>query len=314
MKPILSRISFKACAISGMLFLLVGVALFTILLLIELYSSRNSRVNNVPVVLAWTPSSSMKDLEYAEKMRKFVEVNGGCELPCWMGMRAGETSLESIFEIYTVELGVAPREMYELEFIPRKTHEVGESAPFYEISIFDSAHGLSIGQDIYVEAEYSKGKGVITRLSAVVNAWQRSPDSYYAQVMERFLLPGMLSELGIPDQAWMSANLFDRDSYTGMPYYELFLYYNELGTLVTYKGDLKERGERLILCPYKGATFSVNQWWPKERVSVESLTERPPSPNILLEQAAGIDIAKFYEIFKEPGSRACLETPAEMWK
>ncbi len=303
MEPKLSRLLPKTCAVLGISFLLIVAVVCVAVLLDYLFGSPKG--HRARIVIAWTPSSSApEDLEYAERMRKFLETNGGCELPCWLGMRAGETSLQSIFEKYLAELGTTPTKM----------NDPGKPTPFYKILFFDSAHGLIVAQYIYGETEYDTGNGAITKFSAQVITRQRGADSYYAQVMKRFLLPGMLKDMGPPDQVWVEARTYSWDPYTGDPYYELILYYFEHGMWVEYQGDLIESGSQLLLCPSKGVSLSIEQWWPTERLSAETLIATPPVFDVPLEQATGIDVATFYELFKDPDAQVCLETPTEMWK
>ncbi|MEW5872928.1 MAG: hypothetical protein AB1894_26955 [Chloroflexota bacterium] len=253
-----------------------------------------------PVRIVSTPSSSAPDdLKFAEQVRNLLEINGGCELPCWLGMRAGKTNLEDIFKKYELELDITPKK---------------NSSTDYDLVLSDDVHGLRVLQSVYVEPAFSAGDDRITRFAANVIAWQRSSGSYYARVMRGFLPPSVLNKLGIPDQIWVEVYPYEPDLYTGKPYYELSLYYFEYGTHIIYRGDLVDRGNRLLLCPSRGVAFSIVQWWPESRVSTETLIEHPPVSGIPLEQAAGIDITKFYELFKESDSQACLETPAEMWK
>ena len=300
------RLSWKSC-VSGLLAILIFM-IVGIYLLATWPVSDASIPNASGVRLVDTPSSvAPDDLAYALRVRNFLEGNGYCEPPCWLGIRAGGTKLAEVKNLYQIELN---------ELVIHTVLPTNPDSPHYRVYINDKAHGIGTEQILYVEPQYGADEGVITTYSVSSYAWQRSADSYYAQVMKRYLLPGILNQLGAPDLVAIIAHVNSNDLYTGNPYYEMLLYYFNYGTLITYVGDLEEEDEQLRLCPHMGTVFVINQWWPYERYSKEKVADliNEKAIYISLEQATGMNLDTFYKTFKDPDSQACLETPTEIWK
>src|SRR6185436_10642432 len=129
-------------------------------------------------------------------------------------------------------------------------------------------------------------------------------------------LSNVLTEYGPPDDIFLKTF---HDAGTGSQPFQVDLFYAKLGILLEYSGgDLNTVGDKLQNCFDDLYSPFVFIWSTDEPITAEQaidkyLIQQPMPYPVPLDKATGMDVATFYETFKNPDNTTCLETPLELW-
>lgn len=240
----------------------------------------------IPSQISVTPLPTLTADEAKKHVRKLLENNAGCQLPCWWGITPGKTTwvearhfLES-FSIYVGETGGV---------------SVPLPSPYSDATRMD--HGYSIDDN-----------GVVKFIKI-----------YNFNLAPNYYLPKFLETYGQPTEIYIRT---DRKAEMDIQPFLLDLYYQDKGILIEYStGDpLKENGEKLLNCHLQEADSPfIYLWSPeKDKLSFDEAKQMfldvtwLPEPKPLLD-ATGMTIESFYQIFKNPEPGICLETKKDLW-
>ena len=255
-----------------------------------------SAVNSVYAVgVVWpTISNDPSDKAYAELLSGFIKSNGGCELPCFMGIIPGKTTWESAHQA----LGTVSPSFN------------GTSAWFH-----DAAHNVQMDVDFKILIGKNGEPAMVQQVQANMYAEEMEAGSYYAQMFEDFLLARVLKYLGEPSQIFVTVDILGSlrlNNISPTPDYSLVLIYDRFGLEVQYSWKVEESGKQWKLCPGKGLFISdLSIYMPEISFSTGGFFSAPYYP---LEQATSMNINIFYETFKDSNSQVCLKTPTRLWK
>ena len=238
-----------------------------------------------------TPLPSLTIGESQEKVMELFETNGGCNLPCWWGITPGETT----WEIAQNEIQSFSLDLLSSDFgAPPET-------------VIYSAY-FKIPEDLYV-------RGFTTQAFFVR---EDNIEFIYAHPIgtENYLLPQLLSKYGPPTEVLIRTFKEPREGI--LPFY-LVLFYEDDGFMVSYQIDASISGANIHSCPTIQQP-AVWLWNPDNNLSPRNISELNMSRfnsdefgfYTSLEDAAGLDIVTFYNIFKT-STTSCLETTAEIW-
>lgn len=241
--------------------------------------SQTATASPSPTSLPTLTSDNAKKL-----VRKLLEDNGGCHLPCWWGITPGKTTwvearhfLES-FSIYVGETGGVRFPL---------------PAPYSNATFMDHGYFIKNGVVDYIR----------------IYNFNLAPNYYF---------PKFLKTYGQPREVWIRT--FSEEE-MGIQIFTVDLFYQDLGVLVEYStGDpLKDVGGKLQNCLKGMDSPFIFLWSPeKQHLSFQDAKQKflditnLPEPKPLLE-ATGMDVKTFYEIFKNPETNVCLETPKNLW-
>ena len=250
-----------------------------------------------PYDIVWftwpTASNAPEDLAHAEKLHQWVETNGGCELPCFLGITAGQTN-------------------WLLAHQSLKSFGLGYDENYQRGWLLDTTHNVKIEMDFTLSA--AKIKSVDIRTFAE----QMEADSYYAQMFQFYLLPSVLTRLRKPSQVWIGIDTLGSMRLNNIargPVYTLALFYDSLGLMIRYEWKVEKAGKQWKLCPERGSMIALYVTSPQGSLSMDEIPLEPSSYSYFsLEQATGMTIDSFYETFKDVNPQVCLETPTKIWK
>ena len=243
---------------------------------------------------AWpTISSNPEDLAQAEKLRQWVEINGGCKLPCFLGINPGKTTWRNSRQILD-------------PFAPAYSYTY--------VTLFDATHNVDMGMTFILAPDEDNPTSKVERIEASLTAENMGADSYYARMFETYLPASVMTFLGEPSQVWVKIRSSSGDLATlgPEPEYFLVLFYDQLGFAVQYQWKVEELIWKWKLCPDKGTIIILYIATLEKSYSIEEILLAPPYYS--LEQATDMDVDTFYDTFKDASSQACLETPAKLWK
>lgn len=247
-----------------------------------------------PVSPICTPAASPVPTLTVDEALTFIRqmqvTNGGCELPCWWGITPGKTTWEETQQVFAL--------LREYKSVRSSIGAIGVGFPKY--SGFDASvySGDGTVEEIWVFGSLygTDGSG---RLFPFDNSWQP------------YSLSEVLEHLGIPSQVMVG---FEPDTVEEDDkwYYELHVFYDELGLIIRYEGPATLDSKHMRGC------FSLDQLtdirlysrvpWPGGFQGPPWDYGIDPEP---LEQASDLSLEEFYERFQYDG--ACLESPANFW-
>jgi hypothetical protein len=240
----------------------------------------------------FTPTETYTPLPTIDRfgIQGLIDTNGGCELPCWWGIEPGKTTLEQV----TVFLSPITKKLES--YGPSKITVKGIQ---YESvgSSFDYA--LPGRQDLgsmYIVS----WNGVVTFLGV-----DSSTMSY------RWKISQILQKMGKPTEIY----LLVKRGWSEIPVI-LVLYYPDQRVYFRINIDAYEENGIVRIClPQNGFTFAT---WSHDfdiDDQFKNLILGPESERKLqrLEEATSLTKDDFYEIFSDPSSLNCIESPLDVW-
>jgi hypothetical protein len=224
--------------------------------------------------------------------------NKDCQLPCWLGIKPGETGWESAQNIFD-HLG-ASTEKYDGKYFT--TIDLpGRDTTLTQISVVNNqiVDLINVG----------------TR--TIVNSKIVYDDANYEKDFINYLLPNLLNTLGKPNEVWLRT--FPGAPEGGeIPYY-LLLYYPSEGIIVQYSGNALEDDTDLQICPQK-SEISLYLWKPDPGVSIQDilshdlyLTAEDFTSFQKLDQTTDLSVDQFFQLFRETRNNRCLLSPRSAW-
>jgi len=227
-------------------------------------------------------------------LEDFLQNGSECPLPCWWGATPGQTAWVSIqpflqsLDADITRLGTA--------YLPPPL--VG-----YEVSIPVSEDVNPLGRILIV---YLTNNGIIETISPTLGK------------VPGYSLDKILSRYGVPSEVWLDTMDAPREG--SLPF-RLHLYYAQQGFFVKYAVEAELLGEKVVGC-FELARPSGRPylflWDPSRLLSYRQVLEEgrslePERFRLPLEEATGISIEEFAEIYSNAESGLCIETPAEEW-
>jgi hypothetical protein len=196
-----------------------------------------------------------------------------------------------------------------------------------------STYGYYDGEyDLYVDFAYitfSGEKSIIKRIALTIrelknhiNYFGHSFDSKtYNELVYPYTLSGVLTSLGKPTSMQISTYSTDVDRYWE---FKILLLYPDDGVLVQYTIPLQIKNNSVIGCPENahidlelmpagdsdrfGQLLNETEWagfWPPSDTPINGWKS--------VDQATDMTIDQFYATFRD-NPKACISTPAELWK
>ncbi len=250
-----------------------------------------------------------------------LQSNAGCELPCWWGIRPGQTSWESARQTF---------EGYGKSIVQWGPIQWGTA---YQVGLF-GRHGpypfdYVVQHTLFVEEGGVQLIGVeghaLDGPTWLTPGWP--PTQHFEADWARYSLAQVLARFGPPSQVrlhyWPYANTL----------YSLAVIYDDLGIMVSYMGGVFDERDQLdyaagsfttpldptVLCPLPGRITDINLWLraPGTDVSLaevfgqfaEGYHMLPANPDRTpsLQEATGMSLETFYQTYLDPETATCLE-------
>lgn len=237
-----------------------------------------------------TPIPTMLPEEVTEYVRELLLTNNGCRLPCFLGITLGETTWKEVEKIF---LPIA--------------YKIAPPAPGMDpASAYVTLHvDKSLYPKEFIELRFLMQGGVVVEIQGGIGLVQ----SY--NLSEFLMTFGKPSEIHLG--TWVS-----RRYISDFPF-SFSLYYPDLGIIADYWATTNVSEDLVIGCPTDELPPYLMFWEPEEeRLFLDLVLYDHPAmeekylPH--LEDATGMSIEEFYEIFIDPESEACFEVPLELFE
>ena len=246
-----------------------------------------------PVAIPTPPNGEIR-----EQVLWLFETNNGCLLPCWWGITPGQTEW-SVAEAFLNRFDLyIQKSSWGLPSTLGLVYYVPLIPLLPEVFTKDYTEPWILVRDNLVE-----------RIKIDVSIGASAPD-YFTQ----YALSSFLTTYGQPTEVWL-ATYPSSFEYNELPF-RVVLFYQEQGIVALYD-DNGVRQEAVVHgCPQQDLVKALSLWSPALNLTFEEAISYLAVFNyhyLSLEESTTMDIATFYEVFKNPDNTTCLETPANLW-
>lgn len=270
------------------------------------------------------PALSQADAK--EVLALFVKNNGGCKLPCLMGLMPGE-NYQSVraFGAYFNKYSVGTEDQIDSIEISGSFDNISGGAwlTFWE---------NRIRVDVNLNAHIFPGKEQIEYIHLLGGVYKHfddraqllRQDPYYDSLLGIFSLSNILTEYGEPTEIWIMPFPLDLGySYQSGAYpFDFVLLYKNKGFAIEYTALVKEETEYLTGCPDVDY-MQISTWNPEKNKNftdiaqyfsgTDSLDETNAAYFKPLQDATSFTVKEFYAIYKISGTNQCIKTPKKLW-
>ena len=272
--------------------------------------------------LTFTSISPLKISDAYARVSQFLNNSSDCRLPCWLGIKPGQSALLDVSEQLKMFNNIATDSSYG---VPAGDWLVASLTIPYssdddKVMEIKSSYLNTLGEnDISVTEFYTRTYGL--------KAGKYDGDVYgypaYSELLKPYTISGVLSNYGPPDQIYVVAYLRSDTLITpGFgDHFDLHVWYPNQGIFITYKMSVEASGDNYRFCPssaFVSGTLMPSDLGTGYQEVLLKLGDRyqgffPPSVYVkTLTEAFGMTIDEFYQLFRSPTDR-CLETPKSLW-
>lgn len=248
------------------------------------------------------PKATMTDLDREILVQSFLETNENCRLPCIWKIIPGESSW--------VDLGNHLR-IQGVESIISISLENGD--------LLHGPGGFNLqNKHIINSFSFVEHDGVVTKIHLESDGYA-SPEYFQGQWSE-YSPKQIMSLYGKPSRVWLKTRSKTMGNRHG---YELWLVYDDYGFIIQYNGFLEEMGKVFRICPRFENGMDI-MWLqihiraPGELAPLEEMgglvSPQPQAGKKSIEDATGLSVDDFYEIFHQNQEPACFDTPSDIWE
>jgi hypothetical protein len=253
-----------------------------------------------------TPLPTLSPSEAEIMVTDLLIDNSDCEFPCWWGFIPGETDIMS-FKSFIYALG---------DFAEPFIDENG--VDFYIKFPVDDKVIRLIGVGYFdVERDIIEWININTEIDQEIEGGYEIEygDPLYFEYLMRYSVAHFLSTYGEPSNVLV----YISDSWWPL---SLILYYQESGIFVDFQMPVEELGDQYKACPSE-AVARLWLWSSDNNYPISEVLEEneygiqylgPAFGYITIEEATGIAINEFVDIFSDPTNTSCIQTPITLWE
>ncbi len=240
-----------------------------------------------------TPQPTLTGEQERAYVENMLEINGGCELPCWWGIVPGGKTLEALERIKACGRP-----------FPQQDGTSSYGAGDFEVLTTEDK------LDYHVDIGVSDFGGRIISIEVVGDIGSADSREGFVKAWQHYSVDQMLTRYGIPST--VRIQLSPRSEPGASLGYALTLAYERLGILISYRGEATDgsKADFIQACPLltKVDRIDLRLQLPTAptRFSLLRPTD-PPGYDRSLQEATGMSLADFYNKFKNPANQDCLE-------
>lgn len=244
---------------------------------------------NTPT-LTPTPVSTLPPVAALAVVEDLLTYNAYCRLPCWWGATPGQTTWQEI-EGLLISLSaqiVDWDDDVQIVYIPH---------------VPEGLTGSSLGMQIF----YKRAQSIIQHITVT------------GANMPTYYLQPILATHGPPDEVWVRAMPYTP---TGEVMFRIALLYLEQGFSAHILTRMTSLTDGQVVGCFSAEAWqgtSLFLWTPGKYTSFPTIVKegrfgQEASSYLPLEEATGMDVATFYNNYKETEGENCLSTPADIWE
>jgi hypothetical protein len=293
-------------------------------------SSFASTPTTIPASPTALPSISIPGPK--QTLAQFVQENGGCVLPCLLGlspMHSDRTSVERFTQYFQSHSQKSIDQIDSINIDGHYNSDYGGARiAFWKNRIrVDVSIGVSFMNDDIKYIAFSTGVyehvGEFANEAAAILS--NHPD--YDELLGHFSLPRILQDYGRPTEIWVMPFPEDelrRTTYaTGGYPFDFLLIYPDKGFAVEYMAWVKDEDDGyLTACP-DSAYMQIASWNPERNPQFSEIATYFEGTHSLsvsnftgfkqIQEVTLLSPEDFYELYKNPGYSECVKTPRDLW-
>lgn len=247
------------------------------------------------------PSMILPVAQEEEYLINNLAGNAGCELPCWWGIKPGETSTEYVQQMF-LNLGKSVSRNEDSRGLQYRASLFGRHSPY--------------PFDYTVEHRWFDKNGIVDLFGVTGSALNWSPPQHFAQEWNRYALHAALARYGVPSKVLVHYWNFGWR-------YDITLVYEDKGFLIRYSGSIIDEGKEsskkpVVICPTQNKPSEITIWMTQPASKALANFEYgrwylspSNSPMPALEKVTKMSVPDFYNTFLNPDTTTCLTVPRD---
>lgn len=255
----------------------------------------DTRTGTATVTATLTPAPTLPFEARQEALTDLLSTNGGCDFPCWWGIRRGDP-LEKAAAV---------------------------TSPFHKADIRGSAYGYSVSLGEFrtpdLQITYRSGEDShIDRM--VIELWQPTAHLHLRDVLEdRFSPESILTRYGKPSEVlFAAAPLAELEPIRG---YVVFLIYEEQDFGIAYQG-VTTNDDPVRICsinlrnmnPVVEQLEQISLFLYDPRKEIDRLNRQYWNDLQPIGDVTTMSVEEFISAFSAPGSGECIESAVQLWQ
>lgn len=261
-----------------------------------------------PVIDAATPQPTLTRIEQESYIKELLKTNGGCNLPCWWGIKPGETSWREA-ELFLRYLGTTIKET-----------KLESGAPYYGALLNPKIPEFSLGFVVHERQE-----GILDTIFVGGNHGSTQNQRDFEAFWEPYSPKEIVRKYKIPSRVLLRASGAGGPGNFGSKGYILWIFYDELGFVIRYDGKVADLPVYHICPELKVGADDIDRigmtlQYPDNPLPLEwgdgilTISLSPGLPPILpIQEAARISLENFYKLLAQNDEPACFDTPQDIW-
>lgn len=266
--------------------------------------------NEISTLLPLTPNT----FESQILVKKLLEDNADCQLPCWHGITPGVSTIIDLDVVVRMLLGM-PLSQKTGSFLGQ---EYIATNAYREISIDGTIIYISVGSF----SQLNRNNLDVLQVWSNVIGYQESDESKgystYWREFENYSLQNVLLIYGVPEEILIFSEMYHEDFLQDRESLHIHILYPSRGIYVSYDMPSTRDNDRGVFCPID-ANFNLwltssdsnefyKLWWQNS----QGYTNFSETFDMSIEEALGMDIESFYEVFSKENT-SCFITPIKIW-
>jgi hypothetical protein len=259
-------------------------------------------------------------------LTSFVQENGGCQLPCILGLTPGisnQPAVNTFIAYFQINSHEAESQMNEISI---DTFANKDWSGAY-LGFFENRVNVSIS--LAAQIMEGKVKRVLFFGQAMqlidIGAKKLYGDPYYDDLLKSFSLSTILEVYGQPNQIIIRPFPDDlgHPSPPAQYTFDFVLFYPKQGFVVEYTSVREEEGSHFVGCPTKSYITHVSSWDTNESMSIskaikyfsnlDGISAGNISEYKQLQDVTTVSLSDFYDMFRRSNSNECIKTSKELW-
>jgi hypothetical protein len=244
---------------------------------------------SITITSTWTNPPSLSPDKSIDMISRLLRDNGGCELPCWWGVKPGETSWQTARNLI---LPLAMRVGTD-----NTTSTGDEDIHLFFTTQYPASENSQFQQEFVIKNQLVQEIHVNTT------------------ILDQYSHPSnMLMNLGRPDEIFVGGAI--HTVMNNQAFY-IALYYRIQGVLSIYETGLQDRqfGSTLDVCFPKVFYSEIYLWNPRENFDnrFSEIQDGISKFHYSLDSVTNMTNDEFYNDFKNQNQTVCFATPEQKW-
>lgn len=271
----------------------------------DVHPSEVTRTDTTGVTITPSPKPTLTNKARESYILDLIQNNNGCQLPCWWGLTPGKSTWE------------------EAEQLAQDVAARVRSQPLDGTSgdIFHSFSVDSKGEPLYDSLAFVESQG---RIDAVlVRGHSRYSPTGFESLWMNYSPGQLLKTYGAPSRVLLQAPGQTGVGTSGKTGYSLWLFYDQQGFMLRYDGgvadlpiyhicpDSEEPSLQIYRMDLNMQTLHNSrplEW--DDSILVREMNEDTVKT---IQEAAGLSVEEFYELFLQKDEPHCFDTPHNIW-